>query len=161
AHQADMLRDYVKQAVDASDVALQLPTGSGKTLVGLLIGEGRRRNFRQQVAYLCPTRQLANQVVAQGRHYGGKTESVLGRQAQYSITDKTEYLSADVLAVTTYSAIFNTNSFFGDAGTLICDDAHAGENYVSKYWSVLITRKDHAVLFDAIVGVLKQIVSGS
>ncbi len=38
-----MMQKYAAQAQDASDVALQLPTGSGKTLVGLLIGEWLRR----------------------------------------------------------------------------------------------------------------------
>ncbi len=39
-HQGQMMQKYVKDGQNASDVALQLPTGSGKTLVGLLIGEG-------------------------------------------------------------------------------------------------------------------------
>ncbi|APH56878.1 Hypothetical protein GbCGDNIH6_8226 [Granulibacter bethesdensis] len=38
-HQRDMLRAYGEQMVNEKDVALQLPTGSGKTLVGLLIAE--------------------------------------------------------------------------------------------------------------------------
>ena len=38
-HQGQILRTYVSTATKASDVALQLPTGSGKTLVGLLLAE--------------------------------------------------------------------------------------------------------------------------
>jgi replicative superfamily II helicase len=34
SHQADVLREYLEKAVNLPDVALQLPTGSGKTLVG-------------------------------------------------------------------------------------------------------------------------------
>src|SRR5689334_7235105 len=71
-HQADILRDYHEQMRDAADVALQLPTGSGKTLVGLLIGEWRRRRHRERAVYLCPTQQLVNQVVRQARTYGIK-----------------------------------------------------------------------------------------
>jgi hypothetical protein len=41
-----------------------LPTGSGKTLVGLLIGEWLRRKNKERVVFLCPTRQLVNQVIA-------------------------------------------------------------------------------------------------
>lgn len=41
AHQADLLRSY--RELDGSDVALELPTGAGKTLVGLLLAEYRRR----------------------------------------------------------------------------------------------------------------------
>src|SRR4051812_14194003 len=61
-HQGQILRTYVAKAVDVPDVALQLPTGSGKTLVGLLLADWRRRKFRERVVYLCPTRQLVNQV---------------------------------------------------------------------------------------------------
>jgi len=49
SHQADMLRKYQQQALASPHVALQLPTGSGKTLVGLLIGEWRRRSFQEKV----------------------------------------------------------------------------------------------------------------
>jgi len=62
-HQGQILRNYVARAQNVPDVALQLPTGSGKTLVGLLLAEWRRRKNRERVVYLCPTRQLVNQVV--------------------------------------------------------------------------------------------------
>ena len=35
-HQQNVLQDYVASALQVPDVALQLPTGSGKTLVGIL-----------------------------------------------------------------------------------------------------------------------------
>lgn len=61
SHQADIIRDYHTH-IDHRDIALELPTGTGKTLVGLLIAEWRRRTLRERVIYLCPTRQLAYQV---------------------------------------------------------------------------------------------------
>src|SRR3981081_4257422 len=65
SHQADLLRSYLSVHTGHSDIALQLPTGSGKTLVGLLIAEWRRRKYGERVVYLCPTRQLVNQVAQQ------------------------------------------------------------------------------------------------
>src|ERR1700709_2792672 len=50
-HQREILRRYSNEALGLSDVALQLPTGSGKTLVGLLIAEWRRRKFGERVLY--------------------------------------------------------------------------------------------------------------
>jgi len=47
-YQAAMLDLYIKN-VDKKTVALELPTGSGKTLVGLLIGEYRRRKNKEKV----------------------------------------------------------------------------------------------------------------
>jgi hypothetical protein len=162
AHQADILREYQKQALDSPDVALQLPTGSGKTLVGLLLGEWRLRRFNQRVVYLCPTRQLVNQVVEQSQlKYGIKANAFVGKQAEYSSPTKAEYITAETLAVTTYSGLFNTNSFFDSADIIILDDAHAAENYISKYWSILIERhqEEHRVLFQALVSALCDIVS--
>jgi hypothetical protein len=47
SYQANLLRTYAgRQHVAAPDLALELPTGSGKTLVGLLIADWRRRARR-------------------------------------------------------------------------------------------------------------------
>jgi replicative superfamily II helicase len=88
-HQGEMMRAYAAQAVKASDVALQLPTGSGKTLVGLMIGEWRRRKFRERVVYLCPNRQLVNQVVEQAdEQYGLTVNGFTGSKSNYDPTAK-------------------------------------------------------------------------
>ncbi|MFB8791454.1 MAG: DEAD/DEAH box helicase family protein [Potamolinea sp.] len=162
AHQADIIREYQKQALDAPDVALQLSTGSGKTLVGLLIGEWRRQRFQEKVVYLCPTRQLVNQVVEKSvDEYGIKANAFIGKQAEYAPNIKAEYRNAETLAVTTYNGLFNTNSFFDDASLIILDDAHAAENYIAKYWSLLIERKAYKILFETIVSAIRSILSPS
>lgn len=66
-YQGQVLNDYQSNAQTKSDVALKLPTGSGKTLVGLLLAEWRRRKFGERVVYLCPTNQLVNQVAEEAR----------------------------------------------------------------------------------------------
>ncbi|MGK7899332.1 MAG: DEAD/DEAH box helicase [Xenococcus sp. (in: cyanobacteria)] len=164
--QADILREYhtliSHESNPVSDVALQLPTGSGKTLIGLLIGEWRRRKYKEKVVYLCPTRQLVNQVVEKSiNEYGIKANAFTGKQKEYDPKIKTEYLRGETLAVTTYSGLFNTNSFFQEPNIIILDDAHAAENYVAKYWSVLIKRKEHDSLFNNIISVLKKVISES
>jgi len=65
ADQADLWRIYQEKALDTPDVALQLPTGGGKTLVGLVLAEWRRIKFKERVVFLCPTNQLVHQVVEQ------------------------------------------------------------------------------------------------
>jgi superfamily II DNA or RNA helicase len=49
SHQADVLRGYIAVHTQYPDIALQLPTGSGKTLVGLLMAEWRRRRYEQRL----------------------------------------------------------------------------------------------------------------
>jgi hypothetical protein len=157
-HQSTIMRAYASQAINEQDVALQLPTGSGKTLVGLLIAEWLRRKNQERIVYLCPTRQLVYQAVEQAEEkYGLTVLGFTGSMRNYDPTAKTEYRNADRIAITTYSSLFNTNPFFHDANVLIVDDAHAAEGYVTELWSVHISRKEpkHNALHAALQGVLK------
>ncbi len=157
AHQADVLRAYTKTHVNTSDVALQLPTGSGKTLVGLLIAEYRRRALDHRVLYLCPTRQLVNQVQAQAVSYGIAASACL--PSEYPALG--EYQRSQTVAISTYSALFNTNPRFDDPQTIILDDAHSAEEFIARLWSVEISRRDHAALFTAIVHLLTPLLDSS
>ncbi|SWN03030.1 DEAD/DEAH box helicase [Klebsiella pneumoniae] len=140
-HQAAIMKAYAEKAVGMPDVALQLPTGSGKTLVGLLIAEWRRRKFKERVVYLCPTKQLVYQVAEQANEkYGLSVATFVGKQRNFSPADKTDYLQAEKIAVTTYSSLFNINPFFNQADVIFVDDAHASENYIASHWTLRINR---------------------
>lgn len=157
-HQQSIMRRYAEEVVDASDVALQLPTGSGKTLVGLLIAEWLRRKNQERVVYLCPTKQLVNQVVEQAESkYGLAVVGFTGSNKNYAPVSVTKYRQRDCVAVTTYNSIFNTNPFFDDAEVVIVDDAHAAENYVANLWSLSIDRfnPDHKALHSVFCSLLQ------
>ncbi|WP_287220242.1 DEAD/DEAH box helicase [Prosthecochloris sp.] len=150
AQQADMLRKYMDH-VDKSDVALELPTGSGKTLVALLIAEWRRRTKQERCVLLCPTIQLVHQAVEQAKEkYGINALDFSGSKRQYPAGDKTSFKNCESIGVATYSALFNTNPFFDDVHTFIFDDAHAAENYVSSFWSLEVQRHKDSTTFDEI-----------
>ncbi len=154
-HQAEIMQSYAADGVHSSDIALQLPTGSGKTLVGLLIAEWRRRKFNERVVYLCPTRQLVHQVVNQAEErYGMSVATFVGKQRDYLPAIKADYQQADKVAITTYSGMFNTNSYFDNADVIVLDDAHAAENYVASYWSLRIERAGQAALHHALCNLL-------
>lgn len=154
AQQSDMLRAYMKQETE-SDVALELPTGSGKTLVGLLIAEWRRVARKERCLYLCPTRQLVNQVCEQAKEqYGLEVINFSGSARDYSVQDKTAFQTNQKIGVSTYSALFNTNPFFIDVDCLIFDDAHVAENYVAKFWSLEIDIASDNELFNNIISLI-------
>ncbi len=161
-HQGQVLRNYVSQALEASDVALQLPTGSGKTLVGLLLAEWRRRKYGERIVYLCPTRQLVHQVADEAASkYGLSVEPFTGRIKDYTPEAKTAYQDGERVAVTTYNSLFNTNPFFDNPDIVIIDDAHAAENYMASQWTLRINRfeKEDEALFMAVAAVLKPIIN--
>src|SRR5579863_3679338 len=152
------MRSYAETALELPDVALQLPTGSGKTLVGLLIAEWRRRKNQERVVYLCTTRQLVNQVVEQAEEkYGLTVRGFTGAIRSYEPSAKADYRSGDRIAVTTYSSLFNTNAFFNDADVIIVDDVHAGESYIAGMWSVRVerTNPEHISLHTALRSIIK------
>lgn len=163
-HQGEVLKAYVAKASDASkisDVALQLPTGSGKTLVGLLIAEWRRRKFKERIVYLCPTNQLVNQVAEQANiQYGLAVNAFTGSIPTFDPTAKAEFQNAESIAITSYSHLFNTNSYFNNADIVIADDAHSAENYVASLWSVRIdrTNKKHKALHNALANFLSEFI---
>jgi len=101
-HQGDLLRVYHRQHLETPDVALELPTGAGKTLVGMLIAEWRRRAKGQRAAYLCLTRQLARQVAARAASYGIRPVTLIGRHTQWSPADRMKFEAGQAVAITTY-----------------------------------------------------------
>lgn len=157
-HQQSIMQRYAEEAEDKPDVALQLPTGSGKTLVGLLIAEWRRRKYREKIVYVCPTKQLVYQVVEQAESkYGLTVIGFTGKKSLYDPSDVAKYKQGMAIAVTTYSSIFNTNPFFEDPDVIIVDDAHAAENYVSKLWSLEVERFNpkHKTIHEIICSLVK------
>lgn len=158
-YQGEILKQYAKEVEGESDVALQLPTGSGKTLVGLLIGEWRRLKNQERVLYLCPTNQLVNQIVEQANsQYGLSVYGFTGKKIDYDPIAKAAYMDASAMAITTYSALFNVKPFFHNPQFIIVDDAHVAENYFSSFWSLEISRLKHPLLHSAIAGVLRPII---
>lgn len=142
SHQADLLRSYHDAHVETPDVALELPTGAGKTLVASLIAEWRRRERNERVVYCCPTRQLARQASTHATRYGVEVVTLSGASTQWSQADLLRYRNADVVAVSTYSHIFNSNPRLHDADTLILDDAHSGGDFVADAWTIEAQRDD-------------------
>jgi hypothetical protein len=162
SQQADILRAYTRTAADSENVAIRLPTGSGKTLVGLLLAEWWRRRANFRTLYLCPTKQLVNQVVEQATSkYGMTPLAFSGPSAEFLASAKAAYRGADSVAVSTYSHVFNANPFFSDAQIIIADDAHAAENYVAKMWSLNVTRQSNSDLYDSLIDILKPVLSPS
>jgi replicative superfamily II helicase len=143
-HQGKLLDDYHKNHLNTPDVALELPTGSGKTLVGLLVAEYKRQADRARVVYLCPTRQLCNQVNNHASRYGISCSLLVGPQRDYDEQAFIKYQRGQSIGITTYSGIFNSNPRINDAQVIICDDAHAADNYISKLWSLHVKRGETA-----------------
>ncbi len=159
-YQSKIIDLYLKEEDSNSDIALELPTGTGKTLVGLLIGEFFRRKNKEKILYLCPNNQLVYQTVKHANDdYGINATAFTGTASSYTQNDKALYTTAKTIAVTTYSSLFNSNPFFTDADIIIFDDAHSGESYVASNWTVTINSEQDKILFENLVDLFKQFVN--
>jgi hypothetical protein len=146
--------------LDAPDIALELPTGSGKTLPALLIAEWRRASLGGRVAYACPTIQLAHQVHAEAVRQGIEAVGLHGSHHTWETVDAAQYDSARAIAITTYSTIFNSNPALTAPDTLLFDDAHAGEQFIAAAWSVSVGRFDDPALYQQLLEAIGGELSG-
>lgn len=153
-HQSKIIDSYMELESNNKDISLELPTGSGKTLVGMIIGEFRRRRAGDKVLYLCANNLLVKQTSRlASEDYGIDARPFVGSNASYHALDKAKYQSGDCIAVTTYSALFNSNPFFKDADVLVFDDAHSASDYVASNWTLSIT--SDIELFYSLIDILK------
>jgi hypothetical protein len=157
-HQEKLLDQYHAKHLDTPDLAIELPTGSGKTLVGLLIAEFRRRVRGERVVFLCPNRQLCAQVEAQANKYGVPVALLVGKQRDYDPAVFSKYQEAKAVAISTYSGLFNTNPRIDDPECILCDDAHAGDGFVASLWSLKVNRSDHPNVYSALAASLRDAI---
>lgn len=156
--QQDVLRAYLDH-VDAENVALELPTGTGKTAVGLLIAEWRRRRSGDKVAYLSLTNQLAHQVMEEGRRLGIPCADLTGDRFHRSRSEEGRYLDGSAIAVTTYSNLFNINPVVQSSDVLVLDDAHGGEQHVVDMWTVEVVQDGDANLYHECLAALRPLLT--
>jgi DEAD/DEAH box helicase len=113
-----------------TDTIVKMNTGAGKTLVGLLMLQSSLNEGVGPALYLCPTKQLVEQVVQQAAAYGIRT-------VEFAVDDNEmppEFLNCEAILVCTFQKLFNGKSVFGipggtrqqvDLGCLLVDDAHS------------------------------------
>lgn len=159
-HQGDVLRAYLADHEGTPDLALELPTGTGKTLPGLVISEWVRREGAGPVAYACPTSQLARAVHATAEREGVPTVVLVGPARDWPTADESAYDSGRAIAVTNYSTVFNSSPKLGDPRMIVFDDAHAGEQFVGEQFAVDIRRHRDPDAYKQILAALSPLLSG-
>jgi hypothetical protein len=159
-HQGDVLRAYADDHQDKSDLALELPTGTGKTLPGLLIAEWIRRKAEGPVLYATPTKQLARQVLATAATEGVPARLVVGNHRHWSATDVADVEGGEAIAITTYSSIFNSSPKLPVPRLIVLDDAHAGEQFVGEQYGITIRRYEAEPIYLAVLDELRPFLSG-
>lgn len=159
-HQGDVLRTYVEHYERIPDLALELPTGTGKTLPGLIICEWVRQGGQGRVAYACPTSQLARQVARTAEREGVPAVVLVGRHHDWLPTDEARYDGRESIAITNYNTIFNSSPKLAQPRLIVFDDAHAGEQFVGEQFGVSISRWHDVGAYKAVLDAVAPLLSG-
>lgn len=159
-HQGDLMRAYAADQLDTADLALELPTGTGKTLPGLVLADWVRRVRSVRVAYACPNVLLAKQVAETAVREGVPAVVLVRSHHRWPLPDVSRYEAADAVAITSYSTIFNSSPKLAAADVLVLDDAHAGAQYVAEQYAVDVRRRKQPDAYEQILTALSPVLDG-
>jgi replicative superfamily II helicase len=155
----DYLRDVQGEVLKAwntrraeRDIVIKMNTGSGKTLVGLLMLQSLLNEGIGPVLYLCPTKQLVEQAYQTAKDIGMPV-----------VTDGTttelphEFLNSEAIYVTTFKKLFNGRSVFGIPGSVRPQVSVGGALVDDAHCCLTIARETVTVTLDAASPGYKQI----
>lgn len=153
--QRHTLSQYNESFRSDNAIAIELPTGGGKTPIALLLAETWRRNGKK-VTILSANKALARQMYQEGQTLKVPVTLMEGRGVDIPSRDRRAYHRANSIAVMNYWVYFNQNPVLDPADLLIMDDAHLAEHCLHSLWSVEISRKEHPILFQELATELLQ-----
>lgn len=128
---------------DESDLVLKMNTGSGKTVVALLILKSSLNEKKGPAVYVVPDNYLLEQVLSEANDLG------------IEVTKETSsplFLSGKAILVVSIHKLVNGLSVFGvgdegikiEIGTLLIDDAHACLDTIEDQFIITISRQNKA-----------------
>ncbi|WP_423820128.1 DEAD/DEAH box helicase [Salinimicrobium sp. TIG7-5_MAKvit] len=111
---------------DQRDVLCKMNTGSGKTLVSLLMLYSKMIEGVGPSLYLCPDKQLLEQAKLQADLYGIPVCEIEYHGQRSVFPD--DFLNSKAILLCTFQKLFNSRSIFErdniDVGSIVLDDAH-------------------------------------
>ena len=135
--QGDVLDEWFGRR-NERDLVIKMTTGSGKTLVGLVLLWSRLKEGKGPALYLCPNTYLVSQVRREADKMGIKHVDFEGDNRF-----PTEFHDSTAILITTVQKLFNGLSVFHVAGrpdpvnvgTILVDDAHACINIAREQFT--------------------------
>jgi hypothetical protein len=149
---------------DEKDLVIKLATGAGKTTLGLVMLWSHMRETGKPVVYLCPNKQLIEQVIEEGRRCG---IACLPFSADNRIPPLV--YAAEAVLVTTVKKLFNAKAKSVLARgapfepvALLLDDAHAALEIARDAFTIRAPKNSdvYSRLFNLFEGALSEQSAG-
>jgi tetratricopeptide (TPR) repeat protein len=133
--QADALKEWHRNR-NGADILVQMNTGGGKTLVGLLMAQSLVNETKGHVFYVCPNNLLVEQTEDQAKEIGLSTAT----RYKGEWCNREGYESGNTFCITNYATLFNGKSIFRneDIDALVFDDAHVAGNVIRGQFTLSI-----------------------
>jgi len=137
----------------ASDTAIALNTGAGKSIVGVLIAQSLVNEKIGPVLFACSTIDLVMQTTREcdrmGIKYSVRTEGSFNNDL---------YETGVAFCITTYQALFSPmNAFRGNnaPSAVLFDDAHVSERMIRDSFTLSVSKSKFGELYDDIIGIVR------
>lgn len=153
--QRECLQIYAAEAHKWADIAIELPTGAGKSLIALLILEHWRKEGKR-VAILTGNKTLARQIESEAQGLRAPTVRFEGRREELPPKDLRSYRRSSAIGVMNYWVYINQNPATEPADVLVLDDAQLAEGALASLFSARIGRHEHGALFDQTMKLFSQ-----
>ncbi|MEZ5594255.1 MAG: DEAD/DEAH box helicase family protein [Gammaproteobacteria bacterium] len=142
---------------DDKNLIIKMNTGSGKTVVGLLILKSCLNEGKSPAVYVCPDKYLVKQVIDASKELGIETTDDV---------NSLRFLSGKEILVTNIYKLVNGKSVFGvgDEGaklmisSLVIDDAHACLETIEDQFTIKIPRESAA--YSELYNIFKDTLHG-
>lgn len=144
--QAEVLAKYSASYAAKQDIAVELPTGAGKTPIALLIA-GAWRDQGKRVAVLSANKTLARQMAREATELGLPFAYMEGRAEDIPSSEVRAYNRCQSIGIMNYWVYFNQNPIIDPADLLVMDDAHLAEHCLHSLYSIEIGKFRHGPLF--------------
>src|SRR6266540_2560547 len=130
--QTQALTECCSEAPKFRVIGIELPTGAGKTIIGMLIAEAYRQESKS-VGYLCDTNALGERILRDAEDLGIPAVLIKGKGATEDKgqreKDLDDYHYGDAVGIFTFAG-FLRGAGVPPPDILVVDDAHAFESRI-------------------------------
>lgn len=156
-HQSAVLKRCTEFHKSDADIGIELPTGSGKSLVASVLAETARR-AKSRVAILCGNRALTRQFATEVSELNIPHVLFEGEGRDFKSEDLQAYARAEAVGLMNYWVYFNSSPYVKPADVLIFDDAHLAEGSIVGMSELRVSAVDkaHKDVFKRLIDILAR-----